>query len=63
MEERRTTVVSADLPRDLVTWLDLHLAELRLATLRAGREDSPIPTRSGFIRDLLIKAKNNVVRK
>lgn len=56
--ERHTVIVSADLPRDLVTWLDLHLAERRVAALKAGNQDASLPTRSSFIRELLLRAKN-----
>jgi hypothetical protein len=59
MSERSTTVVSADLPKDLVSWLDLHLAKLRVATLESGRQDAPIPTRSSIIRDLLLKLRSS----
>lgn len=52
-------IVSAQLPRELVNWLDTILVERRAATLKASNQDSPIPTRSSFIRELLLKAKNN----
>jgi|HubBroStandDraft_4_1064222.scaffolds.fasta_scaffold00021_72 hypothetical protein len=58
MAEERT-IVSADLPKELVKWMDLRLAQKRLEALQSGKEDSVMPTRSSFIRDLIIKAKNN----
>lgn len=56
-ESRATVIVSADLPRDLVVWLDLHLAQLKVAAIKDGNLDNGKFTRSNFIRNLILKSK------
>jgi len=57
--QSETTIISTQLPTDLVAWLDLHVAQLRVEVLKSGNDEVPVPTRSSYIRNLLIKAKNN----
>jgi hypothetical protein len=58
-QERSTTIVSVELPKDLVDWINLRVAEQRVAILKAGKDEPLLPTRSSFLRNLVIKAKNN----
>jgi|HubBroStandDraft_5_1064220.scaffolds.fasta_scaffold157368_2 hypothetical protein len=59
MSDDNRTIVSVELPRDLVDWINLRVAEQRLDLLKAGKDDRLLPTRSSFLRNLILKAKNN----
>lgn len=61
-QDKKMIVVSTQLPFELCHWMDLHIAQLRLATLRAGNEDALVPSRSGFICDLVRRARNNATK-
>lgn len=56
-EPRTTVIVSANLSHDLVVWLDLHLAQLKVAAIKDGKLDNGKFTRSNFIRHLILKFK------
>lgn len=57
-ESGELTVVCMKLPADLVRWMDLYLLENRMNKIKKGVV-SGHSTRSSFMRDLLLKAKNN----
>lgn len=59
MAEPETAVTSLliKLPSDLVDWLDIHVAELRVALIRAGKR-SISPSRNTVIRETLQRLRN-----
>ncbi len=54
MPAEESVYVSSVLPPDLVQRMDLRIAEARVRTLRAGREEAIIPTRSNWIRNAIL---------